>query len=95
MNTLIPIFDKSKSIQEMASTAAKGAAVSLVAAAANPWLLAIGDDIEKSKLIGGEPEIQKMKRRHLQNHGSLLLQDKILGSNSGISLQSRDDNQTK
>lgn len=41
-------------------------------------------------------ENQKMqKRRYLQNRASLLLKDEIQGSDSGISLQSRDDSKTK
>lgn len=94
MNILSPISDKSISIQEMVSTAAEGAAASSMATAASARILAIGDDVEKSKLIG-DPENQKMKRRYLQNRASLLLKDEILGSDSGISLQSRDEAKTK
>lgn len=35
------------------------------------------------------------KRRYLQNHASLLLKDEIQGSDSGISLQSRDETKIK
>lgn len=95
MNILSPISDKSVSIQEMISTVADGAAAPSMATATSASILASGDDIEKGKLLIGEPENQKMKRRYLQNRASLLLKDEILGSDSGISLQSRDEAKTK
>lgn len=94
MNILSPISDKSISIQEMVSTVADGATAASMATAASARILAIGDDIDKSKLIG-DAESQKTKRRYLQNRASLLLKDEILGSDSGISLQSRDEAKTK
>lgn len=96
MNILSPISDKS--IQESSEMFATGA---------SRKNLQIFNDNGSSgvtaKELNKQTSVDMMllenqrsnKRRHLQNRASLLLKDEIQGSDSGISLQSRDDTKIK
>lgn len=94
MNILSPISDKSISIQEMVSAGVEAPVAPTMATAASARVLPVGETAEINKLIA-DAENQKLKRRYAQNRTSLLLKDEILGSDSGISLQSRDEAKTK
>lgn len=92
MNILSPISDKSlEPLGEMVDNAV-GAKKSL-------QLFAPGGAEGGGGHLGGgasaAAENQKAKRRYLQNRASLLLKDEIQGSDSGISLQSRDETKSK
>lgn len=96
MNILSPISDKS--IQESSE---------IFTAGASSKNLQLFNDNGSSSVLAKELnkqtsvdmmllENQKSnKRRYIQNRASLLLKDEIQGSDSGISLQSRDDNKIK
>lgn len=96
MNILSPISDKS--IQESSEMFAAGAS--------RKTLQLFNDNGSASvsaKELNKQTSVDMMllenqksnKRRYLQNRASLLLKDEIQGSDSGISLQSRDDTKVK
>lgn len=85
MNVLSPISDKSIDPNDPNATATR-----------NLQLFSNADGGGTKLDIGNSAsENQKAKRRYLQNRASLLLKDEIQGSDSGISLQSRDDSKSK
>lgn len=96
MNILSPISDKS--IQESSEMFAAGASRK------NPQLFNdSGTGVASAKEFNKQTSVDMMllenqksnKRRYLENRASLLLKDEIQGSDSGISLQSRDDSKIK
>lgn len=96
MNILSPISDKS--IQESSELFAAGASRK------NLQLFnENGTSSVSAKELNKQTSVDMMllenqksnKRRYLQNRASLLLKDEIQGSDSGISLQSRDDTKIK
>lgn len=96
MNILSPISDKS--IQESSEMFASGASRKNLQIF-NENAPSVGPAKEFTKQTSVDMmllENQKSnKRRYLQNRASLLLKDEIQGSDSGISLQSRDDTKIK
>lgn len=90
MNILSPISDKSLQEPPLDANDASSAAT-------RNLQLFTNTDGTGTKLDAGSStsDNQKAKRRYLQNRASLLLKDEIQGSDSGISLQSRDDSKSK
>lgn len=96
MNILSPISDKS--IQESSEMFAAGASrKNLQLFNENATGIVSVKELNKQTSVDMMLlENQKAnKRRYLQNRASLLLKDEIQGSDSGISLQSRDDSKIK
>lgn len=96
MNILSPISDKS--IQESSEMFAAGASrKNLQLFNENAGGIISVKELNKQTSVDMMLlENQKVnKRRYLQNRASLLLKDEIQGSDSGISLQSRDDSKIK
>lgn len=93
MNILSPISDKS--VQESSEMFAAGAS--------RKNLQLFNENGTAAKEMSKQTSVDMMllenqksnKRRYLQNRASLLLKDEIQGSDSGISLQSRDDTKIK
>lgn len=96
MNILSPISDKS--IQESSEIFAAGTSrknLQLFNDSA-PAIVSVKELNKQTSVDMMLLENQKSnKRRYLQNRASLLLKDEIQGSDSGISLQSRDDSKIK
>lgn len=96
MNILSPISDKS--IQESSEMFASGASrknlqlFNETAPSAAPTKEFTKQTSVDMMLLENQ---KSSKRRYLQNRASLLLKDEIQGSDSGISLQSRDDTKIK
>lgn len=96
MNILSPISDKSE-IQSSEAFAAGASRKNLQLFSDN------GPSSVSAKELNKQTSVDMMllenqksnKRRYLQNRASLLLKDEIQGSDSGISLQSRDDTKIK
>lgn len=86
MNILSPISDKS--LEPSFELCDGGAAKKNIQGPA----LAGAED---GAVAGAAGAGDKAKRRYLQNRASLLLKDEIQGSDSGISLQSRDEFKSK
>lgn len=96
MNILSPISDKS--IQETSEMFAPGASRKNVQIFNDNGTAGVSTK-ELNKQISVDMMLlenqRSNKRRNLQNRASLLLKDEIQGSDSGISLQSRDDTKIK
>lgn len=90
MNVLSPISDKS--LEPTLEMLENGAAKKNLQLS-----IAVGDEASGSQMCSTATSAadQKAKRRYLQNRASLLLKDEIQGSDSGISLQSRDEIKSK
>lgn len=86
MNVLSPISDKS--LEPSFEMCDGGAAKKNIQGPA-----VVG--AEDGAVAGAAGTGEKAKRRYLQNRASLLLKDEIQGSDSGISLQSRDEFKSK
>lgn len=94
MNVLSPISDKSmEPTLEMLENATTKNSLQLSIASAGEE--ASGGSFLGAASVSATATDQKAKRRYLQNRASLLLKDEIQGSDSGISLQSRDDIKSK
>lgn len=95
MNILSPISDKS--IQESSEMFAAGASrKNLQLFNENATGIVSVKELNKQTSVDMMLlENQKSNKRRLQNRASLLLKDEIQGSDSGISLQSRDDSKIK
>lgn len=89
MNVLSPISDKS--LEPSFETDEGGAAKKNTQGPA----MVGGEDGVIHGAAGAAASTDKAKRRYLQNRASLLLKDEIQGSDSGISLQSRDEFKSK
>lgn len=95
MNILSPISDKS--IQESSEMFAGASRKNLQLFNENGAAIVSAKELNKQTSVDMMLlENQKSnKRRYLQNRASLLLKDEIQGSDSGISLQSRDESKIK